>query len=167
MNNDGSVLDTVIYAPSYSYPMGAGVSLTLGSESASDNDTGGYWCEGLSTYGDGDLGTPGASNDVCDLPLLNAIAVSDLNAGDLVISEIMHDPDAVSDYRGEWFEVYNATTTLTSTSIVSISEKVYRLHTILTSGDYLPRREALRSQMVICPLIMPTTGMPLNCIWAI
>ena len=42
--SDGSVIDTVIYAPSYSYPMGAGVSLTLGSESASDNDTGGYWC---------------------------------------------------------------------------------------------------------------------------
>ena len=128
---------------------------------------------GLSTYGDGDLGTPGASNDVCDLPLLNAIAVSDLNAGDLVISEIMHDPDAVSDYRGEWFEVYNATNddinlnglTVSGFSGESISVAT---DTILTSGDYFVfGAEALHLKMVICLLIMPTTGIPLNCIWAI
>lgn len=29
--------------------------------------------------------------------------------GDLVVTEIMYDPDAVSDGDGEWFEVYNAT----------------------------------------------------------
>ncbi len=35
--------------------------------------------------------------------------VSGLVPGDLVITEIMYDPDAVSDGDGEWFELYNAT----------------------------------------------------------
>ncbi|GDX78309.1 hypothetical protein LBMAG42_01200 [Deltaproteobacteria bacterium] len=35
--------------------------------------------------------------------------VDALLAGDLVITEIMYDPDAVGDSEGEWFEVYNAT----------------------------------------------------------
>ena len=34
--------------------------------------------------------------------------ITDLGKGDLVISEVMMDPDAVSDSNGEWFEVYNA-----------------------------------------------------------
>ena len=35
-------------------------------------------------------------------------AVSDLVAGDLVITEIMRDPAAVADVDGEWFEIFNA-----------------------------------------------------------
>jgi hypothetical protein len=35
--------------------------------------------------------------------------IDGLAVGDLVITEIMYDPDAVSDSDGEWFEVYNAT----------------------------------------------------------
>jgi len=35
-------------------------------------------------------------------------AISDLVAGDLVISEFMANPTAVADSAGEWFEVYNA-----------------------------------------------------------
>ena len=36
-----------------------------------------------------------------------ALTVDDLNEGDLVITEIMHDPVQVFDYRGEWIEIYN------------------------------------------------------------
>ena len=35
------------------------------------------------------------------------LAVDDLNTGDLVVSEIMHDPVQVFDYRGEWIEIFN------------------------------------------------------------
>ncbi len=35
--------------------------------------------------------------------------VDALVAGDLVVTEIMYDPDAVSDADGEWFELYNGT----------------------------------------------------------
>lgn len=37
------------------------------------------------------------------------VSVDALSAGDLVITEIMQNPDAVNDARGEWFEIYNAT----------------------------------------------------------
>jgi len=33
-----------------------------------------------------------------------------ISADDLVINEIMKDPDVVNDEYGEWFEIYNATT---------------------------------------------------------
>lgn len=33
------------------------------------------------------------------------------DAGDLIVTEIMPDPDAVSDQRGEWLEIYNTTDT--------------------------------------------------------
>ena len=32
---------------------------------ATSNDTGANWCDGSTAYGDGDMGTPGAANDVC------------------------------------------------------------------------------------------------------
>lgn len=38
----------------------------------------------------------------------DAIPVSDLSAGDLVVTEVMVDPHAASDDAGEWFEAYNA-----------------------------------------------------------
>ncbi|MFZ5480172.1 MAG: lamin tail domain-containing protein, partial [Myxococcota bacterium] len=37
------------------------------------------------------------------------LTTAGLAAGELVISEVMYDPDAVDDADGEWFEVYNAT----------------------------------------------------------
>jgi len=43
--------------------------------------------------------TPGATND-CPVSL---------NPGDLVINEIIQNPDAVFDSNGEWFEIYNNT----------------------------------------------------------
>ena len=55
------------------------------------------------TYGLGDRGTPGSANEEC--------AIVDVGAfleGDLVVTEIMKDPSKVSDFKGEWFELYNA-----------------------------------------------------------
>ncbi len=37
------------------------------------------------------------------------LTVNDLTAGDLLITEVMANPDAVSDNNGEWFEVINTT----------------------------------------------------------
>ena len=33
--------------------------------------------------------------------------ITTLQAGDLIISEVMHNPEMVVDYRGEWIEIYN------------------------------------------------------------
>ena len=105
LSNASTTLDTFAYSSSTHDTSVGGQSLSLDSLTPSDNDVASNWCVATSSYGDGDLGTPGSSNDVC----LNSTEVSSLSTGDLVISEVMVDPSAVSDFRGEWFEIYNNT----------------------------------------------------------
>lgn len=71
------------------------------------------WCDAVAPYGLGDLGTPALANPACgggmmgdqclDGGVPRAIVVPQL--GDLVISEVMSNPNAVSDANGEWFEI--------------------------------------------------------------
>lgn len=49
------------------------------------------WCVGNRVYGTGNLGSPGAPN----------------TCNEIVISEIMANPQTVTDMDGEWFEVHN------------------------------------------------------------
>ena len=46
-------------------PTGASMSLSPRFLDATSNDDGASWCEASSSYGAGDLGTPGSSNDGC------------------------------------------------------------------------------------------------------
>ena len=46
-------------------PTGASMSLAPAYLTESGNDNGAHWCEASSSYGAGDLGTPGSSNDPC------------------------------------------------------------------------------------------------------
>lgn len=60
---DGTTIDTVDFS---SFTIVSGVALSLDTAAdAVDNDDASFWCEATSSYGDGDLGTPGAANDVC------------------------------------------------------------------------------------------------------
>ncbi len=180
---EGAVLiDEITYDDGLSWPdtAGAALSLDAGALDAVANDSGSGWCDAVSAFGDGDLGTPGAPNDACPPPedfdgdgfysdvdcndrnpFINPDAeeipddgidqdcdgedwttgdtgaadtgaidtgaidtgepedtgaidtgisspLARLSAGALVITEIIQNPDAVSDSSGEWFEVYNA-----------------------------------------------------------
>ena len=70
LKNENSVsLDEVIWDDGSTFPdpNGASMSLDLGSIDADDNDLGASWCEATSSYGDGDLGTPGATT----MPVVN------------------------------------------------------------------------------------------------
>jgi hypothetical protein len=122
-----TTFDTVTYNTS-SYPVVTGASLILDSDTltASGNDTGSNWCTSGNVYGSGDTGTPGASNDGCS-------SVADLNIGDLVITEIMWDPTFVADYRGEWIEVYNASSGSLNLNGLIVTSTSNPGHTI--SGD--------------------------------
>jgi len=60
-------LDRVEWGDGGDWPDSSGRSLSLdpGSTNTTDNDDGTNWCHGSTTYGDGDVGTPGAENDPC------------------------------------------------------------------------------------------------------
>lgn len=61
------VIDEVAWDGGYAFPDPTGASLQLDSASvdAAANDDGAAWCAATAAFGDGDLGTPGATNDAC------------------------------------------------------------------------------------------------------
>lgn len=62
-------IDTVIYDDGETFPDPIGASMILSAPSL-DNSLGENWCVSISSYGDGDLGTPGKQNDSCgEVPL--------------------------------------------------------------------------------------------------
>lgn len=58
-----SIIDSVAYDTSWD--LQAGKTLSLSVLSAISNDSASSWCSAASTFGSGDFGTPGASNDSC------------------------------------------------------------------------------------------------------
>ena len=108
------VLDTFTYTSSGD---GASTQLDPRHLGFDENDDESLWCRSTATYGDGDRGTPGGANMQCMFPLPEGMCdegggtlrqIVPPVVGDVVITEIMPDPAAVSDATGEWFEVYFA-----------------------------------------------------------
>ena len=61
---NGTEIDRAEYDGGPNWPDPAGKSMILANPNL-DNNIGVNWCESTSAYGAGDLGTPGAQNDVC------------------------------------------------------------------------------------------------------
>jgi hypothetical protein len=107
---DTTVIDAFAWTTSAT---GASLQVDPDFATAADNDDEARWCDGTTAYGLGDLGTPGTANAECAFlpppgfcddagllrPIVNPVV------GDVVITEVMPDPSAVSDTAGEWFEV--------------------------------------------------------------
>jgi hypothetical protein len=140
----GQVLDQVMYASSKS---GVAASLDPAKTTPAANDDPLNFCSATTTYGAGDKGTPGAANPSCgaivqegkcnDGGTMRDVAAP--KAGDLVINEIMADPNAVSDASGEWFEVYvNANVDLNGVTIGADATSV---------KDTLASADCLKAQM--------------------
>ncbi len=109
---DDRLVDEVIYS---SVPDGKSEAFN-GQQvpDAEQNDVEELWCVGEGDYDATDNeGTPGAENNTCPLvlpgkcndPLGNSRDIIHATAGDLVITEVMPNPAAVSDSAGEWFEI--------------------------------------------------------------
>ena len=66
-STDGVEFDRIEYdgGTVWPDPTGASMSLDPASASAVANDDGANWCDGVTIYGSGDLGTPGAANPEC------------------------------------------------------------------------------------------------------
>jgi hypothetical protein len=76
------------------------------------NDDLAQWCQGDATeFETGNFGTPGSENDCTPVVMGQCSDASGMRdvvppgVGDLVITEVMPNPQAVSDTVGEWFEV--------------------------------------------------------------
>ncbi len=128
LSYDGLTIDEVAYDGGADFPDPTGASLSLDGAilDSSDNDDGANWCAAKSTFGDGDLGTPGSANDSCS----ETITAAELAAGDLIITEIMQNPDAVDDSLGEWLEIYNSTDSTVDLSGIELSDDGSDSHTI-------------------------------------
>ena len=107
-----TLLDAVTYSSSRA---GESTALEPSLTDPQQNDNESYWCHGQDAYGAGDLGSPGAPNPDCGITPEGKCRDGGVlrdqrlpQAGDLVITEIMANPDAAPDASGEWFELYVA-----------------------------------------------------------
>ncbi len=64
------------------------------------------------------------------LPASGVLGAAQLNPGDLVVSELLANPAAVSDTVGEWLELYNATATSLDINGLVLRDNGSNSHTI-------------------------------------
>jgi predicted extracellular nuclease len=117
-------IDRVEYDGGPNFPDPTGASMAL-ADPGLDNNVGANWCEASTPYGAGDLGTPGAANDC-----VSAVV-------EVVINEIMQNPNAVFDSAGEWFELYNPTGAAIDINGWTIADNDFDTHVIVNGGPLL------------------------------
>jgi predicted extracellular nuclease len=108
--------------PGFPDPNGASMSLI---DPALDNNAGANWCTAATPFGAGDLGTPGSANDCPTL------------VPEVVINEIIQNPAAVSDTDGEWFEIYNPTSSAIDINGWTIKDNDTDSHVIANGGPLM------------------------------
>lgn len=101
-------IDIVAWDDGATFPSATGASMSLDGEllDAELNDLGDAWCEARAedVYHEGNRGTPGFANPECTTtPAENQPTA----AGQIVITEIMRDPETLGESGGEWFELHN------------------------------------------------------------
>jgi hypothetical protein len=111
--SQGTIVDAVTWTSARS---GKALQLDPSFEDAVSNDMMSNWCDALTPYGDGDLGTPAADNSACAVmppPGMcddhgTARPIVPPAMGALVISEVMPHPAMHDSGPAEWFEITNA-----------------------------------------------------------
>ena len=116
-------MDRVEYdgGPNWPDPTGASMELT---DLTADNNDGSNWVTSPTDLGNGDFGTPGSEY----VPEVIA------EPANIVITEIMQNPDDVGDNDGEWFEIYNAGTETVDLEGWTISDLGTNSHVISNGG---------------------------------
>ncbi len=115
MRCNGNLIDAVTYTDTWPGEGGTAISLDPEQIDSTSNDSVSNWCAAATSYGDGDLGTPGTLNPSCSTqPDGDAETETDQDSGpnwpssgELVITEIMNDPTGIADANGEWIELAN------------------------------------------------------------
>ena len=109
----GELIDAVTWTTA---PTGATTQLDPDFEDPTANDQLGNWCDASLPYGDGDLGSPGEINEECaieppegqcfDADTNQLRPIVPVTVGNLVITELLANPEGVADGDGEWFELW-------------------------------------------------------------
>ncbi|MBK85638.1 MAG: hypothetical protein CMC86_00350 [Flavobacteriaceae bacterium] len=78
-------IDRIVYGSANGFPdAGGGTSISLDpDEIFGDNNLGSNWCLSTSTFGEGDLGTPGAPNDLCGPTCEVSLGTQDIVCDDI------------------------------------------------------------------------------------
>ncbi len=89
LKSGSTIVDEVKYDNGETFPDQPGISMSLTPDAFDDegNDDGGNWCNATTSYGDGDLGSPGADNPAC----AGAICGDGECNGDEVCDECLED----------------------------------------------------------------------------
>jgi hypothetical protein len=79
--------------------------------------------------------------DPADDSTSSALGIDDISTGDLVITEIMKNPNAVGDGDGEWFEIYNDAGADVDLDGMVVRDNATNIHTVgssvvVAAGDY-------------------------------
>lgn len=138
-----AVLDQITYAGA-----SAGVAWTLdpSAEDVDNNDMVENFCAATDAMPGGDFGTPGAQGPSCGPIVMPGQcldggvprAIVEPQAGDLVITEFMANPDVVADGDGEWFEVFvGANVDLNGLELSRIVNASYTVQSTLSSPNCL------------------------------
>ena len=109
-DSTGTVIDEASWS---SGDPGVAWQLDPSMEEADLNDVPEAFCAAVDPYGLGDLGTPGLENTACPLTVPPGMCdeggevrpIVYPEAGELIVTEFMANPDASDDADGEWFEI--------------------------------------------------------------
>ena len=135
----GRALDRISWDSDWGITEGVAMQLSSDATSATSNDVFSNWCAATSSFGSGDLGSPGTANGSCGAAASvpppdgdsgdpdtggaddgddggaddggddGGASVSTVSVGDIVITEFLANPAAVADSVGEWVELTNTT----------------------------------------------------------
>lgn len=124
LRDGGSTLVDVVDYSTGGWPIVPGRSMALRDPAADNNDPG-SWCLSTTTLRNGDLANPGRANN-CSW-----------SSSQLVISEVMFNPRATSDFTGEWFELTNVADVAVDLEGFSVQDErgeSFRVETTLVVG---------------------------------
>ncbi|MBK9071760.1 MAG: lamin tail domain-containing protein [Myxococcales bacterium] len=111
------------------------------------NDDGEGWCiatnDGSTEFAAGNYGTPGEANEACVLETATTcqrdgatVAINAPQTGDLIITEILPDPEDGDDDQAEWFEVL-VTRDVDLNGVVIAKDLATSTRTVLTDANCL------------------------------
>jgi hypothetical protein len=95
----GQLIDSTSWS---SETEGRSRSLDPGRYSAQLNDVDANWCPATAPYNDTDDGSPGSSNELCPTP---GPVAPPPGPGEVLINELMQNPELLSDTAAEWIEL--------------------------------------------------------------